>query len=428
MKLKVLACAVWAMAGGLALGQSGEIVTVKGRGVGEDMAAALKDAYRDAIETAVGLYVDAEQMVKNDELLRDQVLTQSNAYIEGYDVLSKKVGDGLVSIKILARVRSKTLTKKVSGFMKPRTVEVGSALRDQFAKSQTVRKRGEDGAALVKKALVGLELERQTMDCWLAHPDGEVVNDDGKSSSAELRYLFGYRVNEERFFALTAALCEVLDQVAIEEPTDILIPVERGEPFVYDARRAHNTGTAWDVKILARLNGQGLLAGGAKTRIDPASGVKISPLALTVVTGVNKLRTVYKARQYRLDEHSGSAVRAWYRENYPDHPNASKDTMPRFRVTFNGEGNELLFQDTVAPGGKSRISCCDLRKASVRSEGEPVELMVVKPWFPESNLLVKRAWYGENEWEASERYVWTGIRMPRNALQEIKSITIEAVK
>ena len=63
-----------------------ETVMVKGRGVGADKTEALKDAYRDAVERAVGLYVDAEQMMKNEELVKDQILTQSNAYIEKYDV------------------------------------------------------------------------------------------------------------------------------------------------------------------------------------------------------------------------------------------------------------------------------------------------------------------------------------------------------
>ena len=43
-----------------AFAQDAEIVKVKGRGVGTDKAEALKDAYRDAVERAVGMYVDAE--------------------------------------------------------------------------------------------------------------------------------------------------------------------------------------------------------------------------------------------------------------------------------------------------------------------------------------------------------------------------------
>lgn len=53
---------------------------VVARGVGKDKASALKDAYRDAVEKAVGLYVEAETVADNEELVQDQVLTHSNAY------------------------------------------------------------------------------------------------------------------------------------------------------------------------------------------------------------------------------------------------------------------------------------------------------------------------------------------------------------
>lgn len=71
-------------------GQDSDLVQVKGKGTGETEEIALRDAYRDAVETAVGLYVDAEQMVKNDQLIKDEILTQSNAYIEDYKELPWK--------------------------------------------------------------------------------------------------------------------------------------------------------------------------------------------------------------------------------------------------------------------------------------------------------------------------------------------------
>ena len=67
-----------------------EVVKVRGRGIGTNKMEALKDAYRDAVEQAVGLYVDAEQMVKNEDLVKDQILTQSNAYILKSTRLQKK--------------------------------------------------------------------------------------------------------------------------------------------------------------------------------------------------------------------------------------------------------------------------------------------------------------------------------------------------
>ena len=66
-KCVALTLATMAIMTSLAFAQKSEIVKVMGRGVGADKAEALKDAYRDAVERAVGLYVDAEQMMKNEE-------------------------------------------------------------------------------------------------------------------------------------------------------------------------------------------------------------------------------------------------------------------------------------------------------------------------------------------------------------------------
>ena len=60
-------------------------VSTMGKGRGTTAEEALKDSFRDAVERAVGVFVDAEQQAENDELIRDKVLTQSNAYIENYN-------------------------------------------------------------------------------------------------------------------------------------------------------------------------------------------------------------------------------------------------------------------------------------------------------------------------------------------------------
>jgi len=390
MKLKVALALSLAMAFGCALAETADIVTVKGRGVGEDMASALKDAYRDAIETAVGLYVDAEQMVKNDELLKDQVLTQSNAYIEGYDVLSKKVGDGMVSIKIIAKVKTRPLTKKVSGFMKPRTVEVGSALRDQFAKSATERKRGEEGAALIKKALDALQIGQMAMDCQLMSPDGKVVSDDGKSVNVNVRYLLGFKINEERFFAMIQPLCPIFDQVSIEEPQDMLIPVKRDTPF--DILNCQDYfQDKMELKGDFRFNGCGFAIDG--------------PATLIVVTGVNKLRTVYKAKKYFLDKYSAAVVRTWVR--------GSK--QPSFRMTFYDDAGEALHQLAVSYSFFAWHGICShCTRISFRSESASAAF--ITPW----------CWYYDGA--IGGGYIWQTMSIPRVALPEIKSIKIEAEK
>ena len=136
-----------------------EIVKVKGCGVGADRAEALKDAYRDAVERAVGLYVDAEQMMKNEDLVKDQILTQSNAYIEKYDVAKETTKpNGLVKVQILAEVRKAALTKKISDVMPAQTFRLNTSVTQNLhAQLVTDEKRSTDGAALLKNALEGIQ-------------------------------------------------------------------------------------------------------------------------------------------------------------------------------------------------------------------------------------------------------------------------------
>ena len=52
---KLMVVAAGLLAASFAIAQDVEIVKVKGRGVGTDKTEALKDAYRDAVERAVGM-------------------------------------------------------------------------------------------------------------------------------------------------------------------------------------------------------------------------------------------------------------------------------------------------------------------------------------------------------------------------------------
>ena len=65
---------------------------------------ALKDAFRQAVQQVVGVAVDAETQVKNDEVIADKVLTYSDGLITKYEEVSKTERKGLVRIKIKATV------------------------------------------------------------------------------------------------------------------------------------------------------------------------------------------------------------------------------------------------------------------------------------------------------------------------------------
>ena len=82
-----------------------DAVVVVAEGVGLDPDGALKNAFVQAVRQVVGAYVDAETLVKNDQLVHDKVLTFSRGLVSAYQKISERKRDGLSRVTIRATVR-----------------------------------------------------------------------------------------------------------------------------------------------------------------------------------------------------------------------------------------------------------------------------------------------------------------------------------
>jgi hypothetical protein len=126
-----------------------EVVKVYGSGVGLNKMEALKDAYRDAIERAVGLYVDAEQIVEKEELVKDKIITHSSAYIEKCRIKKQSVdAKGMLSITIIAEVRKTQLLNRIKNVMSPQSqslTKVNQKLHAQIITEFIVKPRTANG-------------------------------------------------------------------------------------------------------------------------------------------------------------------------------------------------------------------------------------------------------------------------------------------
>ncbi|MBQ6338660.1 MAG: hypothetical protein IJI36_05885, partial [Kiritimatiellae bacterium] len=208
-----------------------DTVKVQGRGVGENKTAALKDAYRDAIERAVGLYVDAETVANNDQIVKDQILTQSNAYITDYRELSTERIDVGFEVRILATVKKQALTTKLTGVMPAKTVRIeNSGLQNAHAQLVTKEKRAEDAAALLKNALDGLNPMQSLMVANIRPETQKILTGDAAkindkplpANQVMLRYLFEVKLDRAKYFAeFMPHLKKVLDQISIAKPKEI---------------------------------------------------------------------------------------------------------------------------------------------------------------------------------------------------------------
>jgi len=121
-------------------------------GTGDSSANAIKDAFRNAVRQVVGALVDAETLVKNDELVEDKILTYSNGFIKTYTEIpgSQKTQGGIHRIKIKAVVETGGVIAK----LKASNITVkdvdGKGL---FAEVMTKLDSEKDGLVLIEKHL-----------------------------------------------------------------------------------------------------------------------------------------------------------------------------------------------------------------------------------------------------------------------------------
>lgn len=112
----VFALGIFIQAGSLYAGKA-EYVEAEGyaliTGDRKDIAreSALNNAFRRAVEQAIGVLVESETMVRNFELLNDRVYSKSAGYVKKYSITGEKIEGDTFRIKINAMVSKVRLEK-----------------------------------------------------------------------------------------------------------------------------------------------------------------------------------------------------------------------------------------------------------------------------------------------------------------------------
>lgn len=104
---------------------AGEIETKKviSTGVGLTETDALKDATRNAVQQVVGAYILSDTYSKNSQIIKDNILVNSNGYVKTFNVISQSKDDnGLFRIEAEIEVEVSPVTKRLG--------ELNIALKD----------------------------------------------------------------------------------------------------------------------------------------------------------------------------------------------------------------------------------------------------------------------------------------------------------
>ena len=127
-----------------------EKITVVVTGVGETAQSAEKDAFRRAVRSAVGSYVDSETLIQNDKLIRDSILESTGSYVASYKTISTKQRDGLTEVEIQAVVEGGQVAKALEA---ANLVQRGVSTKNLVAEIVGKIENAREGAKILQRNL-----------------------------------------------------------------------------------------------------------------------------------------------------------------------------------------------------------------------------------------------------------------------------------
>ena len=190
-----------------------EFVDVIVVGQGIDPEKALRDAFKNAVQEAVGLVLGSEMVVENDEIVKDRILTYSDGYISDYQVLERSKEGAICVARIRATVRQEKLVIRLHDFNVALTNVSGEKIH---AMVRTQRKRREEALAMLGRRTSGFPRNVIRIEI----PDNlrpEDVTPDTDSESVTLHYQKKLSIDVTGYNTFIKSLMELLDQVASEK-------------------------------------------------------------------------------------------------------------------------------------------------------------------------------------------------------------------
>jgi hypothetical protein len=173
---------------------------------------AIRDALRNAVRKAVGVLVDGEVMVKNEDVISDKVLTYSDGFVTNYKELSRTQQDGLVRVTIRAQVEQ----RKLLADLHTAGVKLGPVDGQGLVASALTRKEAQDtGAALLAKMLRDLpnmlSVEVRPVNALDYDADTQLLNLTGS-----------VRVDRDKYVAWADSFSAALNRIALAKESVLL--------------------------------------------------------------------------------------------------------------------------------------------------------------------------------------------------------------
>lgn len=101
--------------------------SVQVTGHGSTESGAIHNAMRTAIEQELGAFIDSKTLVKNSQVITDEIAANSDGFVSSYEIISKGVENGIFFVTIRAEVNSSAVkTHLMTRLQKKALVDVNA--------------------------------------------------------------------------------------------------------------------------------------------------------------------------------------------------------------------------------------------------------------------------------------------------------------
>lgn len=181
-----------------------------GEGHGETTDEALKEAMKDVLQKVVGVYVDSDFRVNNDEIIQDEIITHSNGFIDHYKKMDEeddKNGRGKV-VTIKAWVKMRDFVNRMKKIAPSQKVKVdGLLMYNELGNNLNAE-------ALLRKEFENFDPIMDLMEVKLidsVRPSIQSSTDD----SVVLRYAYIVKYSNDKYYKkFLPRISALLDQIA----------------------------------------------------------------------------------------------------------------------------------------------------------------------------------------------------------------------
>ena len=200
--------------------ETASVMEVIAAGVGLSKEEAQKDAYRNAVRQVVGLYVDSQTLVENDELIEDKILSASNGVVRTAKTIPSSVNeqDGLWRLRARVTVE---VTRVTSRLAEAKVIKQKIDGESMFAKAPSKVEKKQSTEELLKELFA--ELPNMVKLSLQGAPDYD-------TNTGELIYTVELTPDIEAYREFLPRLTKALETVAVKRlPDSVVRPVPSSE-------------------------------------------------------------------------------------------------------------------------------------------------------------------------------------------------------